>query len=261
MGMYDNEQMSQVSERDIRSAPQVETGDRFRRGDVSRPGDVINYSDGRQFRYVSTAADLAAGEIVAWRTAQAAALDNKLSVAAINATTLVIDTSGTALFGAGAGVVVANDLAGGFIVIEDDTGEGHQYRIKSNTVGTSATSITVVLWDKLKVAVDATTDVFLIGPKYRKVVEGAILLSPIGVCMTATTAATAGVDQYFWVQTRGLAAVLVKTGTGIAIGKLVSAVADGGCILAAGHDTNILGTAMGTTTTSGATVAVNLCLE
>lgn len=108
--------------------------------------------DGTEYVWCTTNADLVAGELVATATCQAASIDGGCTAAAIGATSVTIDTTGVAMFGGAAGVIAQDRLAEGYLVIEDDAGEGYTYRIRKNTAGTAAASITLTLYDGLKVA-------------------------------------------------------------------------------------------------------------
>ena len=66
--------------------------------------------------------------------------------------------------------VIKDQFAGGYLTTNLDTGYGYVYRIKGNTatgVGTpTATVILIELYDKIQVAIDATTDSTLVGCLY-----------------------------------------------------------------------------------------------
>ena len=158
---------------------------------------------GRKFRYARAgASDLAAGKLGVCAAIAAAHVNEAiLTAAAIG--TQVLDltvTTGTA--------ILANELAGGFFVVNDATGEGYSYVIAGNTAMLSGgTTITIALAESLRVALDTTSEFTLVHSRWNDVIESATLGAPAGVPLVAVTAA-----YYYWAQTGGLAAVLI-TGT------------------------------------------------
>ena len=234
---------------------------KYKEGRMPHLGQPVVYRDGRVFRFCSTEADFVAGEVVAWATCLAAPIDGSLTAAAAGAVSLTLDQTAVQLFGGSAGVIAADRLAEGYLITNDDAGEGYCYKIKGNTAGTDSVSTVITLYDAIKVAVTAASDVALVGPKYRKVVEGAAALRPIGVAVVPTAANSNSREEFFWVQTQGLAAVLIGTGTNVAIGKTMASDASGGLILDAGDENIRIGVAMGTDTTASAKLPVYLNLE
>ena len=233
----------------------------FKAGRVPVVGDVREFDDGRKYVYVSTAVDVSASELVAIATCQATPIDGACTAAAIGANEVTIDTSAVAMFGGSAGVIAANRLAGGYLMINDDAGEGYSYRIKTNTVGTSATSITVTLYDKLIVALTTASDVVLVGPKYKKVVLGTATLQPLGAAVVASTAASDGEEQYIWVQFQGPGVVFVKTGASLAVGLRAVAAADGGIAVGASHTDIDVGICLATDATNSVRHPINFNIQ
>lgn len=244
----------------IYDGPEDSSTTKFLQSRVPQVGTKVEFDDGRKFVMCSTAVNVEAGQLVSTATALATVISNLCAVAQIGSYQVVMDLHGTALFGAAAGTCPANCLAGGYLTMTDDTGEGYTYRIKGNTLGTNATAsrVTITLFDPLKVAIDTTTDVFLVGPRYENVVLSTATLPPVGVAVIASTAATAGTTQYIWVQTAGIAGVKIETGTSIAIGKTLAADANGGCKIAGAVGDVMLGVAAGTSTTATQKVPVLL---
>jgi hypothetical protein len=221
-------------------------------------GTKVEFDDGRVFRFCSTNEVFVAGEMVAVQTCQATEIAGGITAAAIGAKTLTIATTGITFFGGSAGIVAADRLAGGYLMLTDDTGEGYSYRIKSNTAGTALVALTVTLYDGLKVAVASDTDCIIVGPKYRKVTEGAAALSPIGACLVPTTGASSTVEAFFWAQTRGPATCLGAGTVGVEIASAASgAVADAAEAGSGAYD-RIIGTGLGTTANGYACVDLRL---
>lgn len=178
----------------------ISTSTKYLEGRMPRIGDSVEFDDGRKFRFVSSKTALTAAEPASIATAS----DSEVAVVtAVTAgeTAVTLVTTATAIFGGSAGVLAADRLAGGYLSINDDAGEGYLYRIKSHTAGTAAVNMTFTLYDAVKVALDTTTtDVMIIGPKYREVVAGAAALQPVGVCVVPCTGTS---EYFFWVQTKG----------------------------------------------------------
>ena len=222
-------------------------------------GQTVEFDDGRKFVYCSTASNFVAGEMVAVATALAVEFANKLTAAAIGATSVVLNTTGAAIFGGTNAVWAASALAGGYLMITDDAGEGYSYRIKDNTGSTAAApTTTITLFDPLKVAVTAASDCNLVGAKHRKVVEGAVALSPIGAAVVPTTAATDGVEQFFWVQTKGPAVCLGAATVGVEVASAASGAVANAAEAGSGVYDRIIGTGLGTTSDGYAAVDLRL---
>jgi len=108
--------------------------------------------------------------------------------------------------------VSANDFAEGYLVVDEGTGAGETYKIRSNTATDSDGLIEVELYDGLITAWSTSdTDVTLIPSPYNGVIacptDGIIL--PVGVPLIAVTA-----NYYFWGQTWGPCGVKVDAGDG-----------------------------------------------
>ena len=175
-------------------------------------GTKVVTPDGRAFRYVkcgSTAlvpGKLYDGQVVGSNYNIAVAAE-----AAIGATQVTV-TLGT--------TVTANQLAGGTLIVNDVTGQGYTYSIKSHPAADAAASCVITLVDEepLIVALDTTSQVTLIPNQYNGVVIHATTEAgvPVGVAVTAVTA-----NYYGWIQTRGPVSILCNATTGI--GEAVSA--------------------------------------
>lgn len=111
--------------------------------------------------------------------------------------------------------VVANELAEGYLIVDEGTGAGEIYKIKSHPAVTSGAVGVFTLYDPILTAwVIADTDVTLYGSQYR-----------IRESNTAQTESASGVnpisvtdEYYFWNQTYGPAAVLFDEVAGNASG-------------------------------------------
>lgn len=191
--------------------------------------------DGRGFRY----AKVGAVATVAGKVYQSSALDatnfqpsGGLGVSAAQAigdTSVTISTSTT---------VTADILAGGYLSVCVTPGQGHLYKIKSNTATSGAAGLVITLEDPLRVALTTSSKVIVTPHPYSGIViePGTPTGVIIGVASHVVTAA-----YYGWVQTYGVASVLF-TGTGAA-GKVVGSLSGGtsGSAAPAIAATNILG--------------------
>jgi len=169
-------------------------------------GAKLELADGRIFRYCKNGAvALAAG-----KTIQSVIVATERDDA-INAAAVVAIGAKTFAFTA-VGAITADQFAEGFAHIVNDTGEGLQYKIKSNTAAGAAADCVVTLYDPIITALAATTDVILSSSQYSGVVLAADDLSfIIGVPVIPVTA-----NYYFWAQSGGVAMVLQNGSTGVA---------------------------------------------
>lgn len=237
------------------------TATKFLGGRVPHLGQTVSFRDGREFVYCSTVEDFVAGEVVAVKTALATEFANKLVAASVGATEVQLNIYNVQIFGGTVSTIAANRLAGGFLMITDDLGEGYSYKIKSNTVQatTDATHIytTITLYDPLKVAIDATTsDCVLVGNPFKSVTEGSASLKPIGVAMVPTTGTTA--ECYFWVQTKGPAVCLGAATVGVEVATAASGAVANAAEAGSGAYDCIIGTGLATTADGYASVWLRL---
>ena len=177
-------------------------------------GAILEYQDGTQFRYSLAAAAIDTANLCASDVLTAAnagpglvATDNSLTAAAVGATEVVL-TSATVASGA------ANVFAGAKLMIEDDAGEGHRYPLIASTAR-SPTTLTIHPDFPIAVALTTASDVQIVQHACFEVitataVEGAdtniVGVTPVGVAD----------NEYFWMQTKGLASV--KFDAAVAIG-------------------------------------------
>jgi len=236
------------------------TDEKFLQGRIPHVGQRVSFRDGREFVYCSTEADFVAGEMVAVQTALAAEFADKLSAAVAGSLEVVLNIYNVQIFGGTVSTIALNRLAGGYLMLTDDAGEGYSYKIKGNTVQstTDATHIytTITLYDPLKVAVTTATDCCLVGNPYKSVVEGAVALKPIGAAVVPTTGTTA--ECYFWVQTKGPATCLGAATVGVEVASAASGAVADAAEAGSGVYDRIVGTALATTANGYASVWLNL---
>ena len=184
-------------------------------------GRLLPFADGRCFRYCykATGTGITRGHIAA-----ASALDGNADT--VTQTGMTVAISGASigakvikvLLGA---AVAANLFDDGLLTIEDSTGAGYCYRIKSNKAGGNAvaTPCELTLYDPIVVALSATTVLSLTKERHKDVVVAPVdeKSTLIGVPLIDITA-----EYYFWAQSKGLAAVMGDTANNPAAGDLVS---------------------------------------
>ena len=191
------------------SRPEKKRG--FRQGIYSqsstaeeRLGTLRTLMDGRKFRYAKAGTSaLSQGKM-----GTVPALDTDLE-----------DTAQTS-YGASAGdyviqvvvgslstAVVANEYAGGYLMVNDEDVEGTIHEIESNeAAAVSATLVNVTLVEPLKAAIAATAEVTLVRSPWYGVVETGVEENvPAGVPLIDVTA-----SYYYWAQTGGVANVLMS---------------------------------------------------
>jgi hypothetical protein len=168
--------------------------------------------DGRVYRYAKAGgSNLAPGKL-AVAAAQAANHENIVvaSNAAIGATSV------TATLGATAATV--NQYAGGWLVVNDATGEGIAYPISGHPAADASAALTVKLAKPIQVAlVASTSEVSLVMNPWNGAVISVTdqLDMPVGI-PNVTIAAS----EYGWIQTRGVCAALADET--LAIGEMLT---------------------------------------
>lgn len=177
-------------------------------------GAKASLPDGRVFRWaLADTTGWAAGLVLVSPALVTANHTNVNLAAAVSAGSL---TAGIAL---GATAATENQYAGGFLWINDGTGEGHVYGIKSHPAAALSTTLTVTLNDPIKVALvaSATSQVTLVSNAYNGATIGgaAPATRVVGISQVAIAA-----SAYGWVQTRGTVSCLAST-TGPTVGSML----------------------------------------
>lgn len=175
-------------------------------------GTRVTLTDGRTYVYAKNGAvALAAGTLVQ-ASVPVANHSNKTigAAAAIGDTSITVNVVTTA--------ITANQYAGGFIHINDATGEGYAYKIKGHPAAAASATCVIDIFGTVEVALVANTSEYTLT---------AMPCNGVVVCPTTLTAPCIGLanrvvtaSYYFWMQTGGLAAVLTN-GT-VVIGNPVS---------------------------------------
>ena len=171
-------------------------------------GQKQETKDGREYVFCSSVVNVAAGLVVA-APVVIAELDGVFTAASEGDTSVTLTS---ALLSA----VTADEYKDGTLLITESCDVKRAYTIKSNTA-VSSNAVTFTLYEGLAGDVAATDAAFIRKFKYKTVVLGSTQCAPIGVAVTATTAATDGAAgttdgiAYFWAQTKGIGGVKVAT--------------------------------------------------
>ena len=195
-------------------------------------------ADGREFVYskqASTGGVTGPGYI-----AQAAVPDAYGSTVTIQTAAAIGDT--TIYFTNGAEATAANYYKEGYIIIEDDAGEGQCLKIKDHPVMVSAGTSSVNLYDAVRVALTTDTTATLIKHPCDSVIV-CPANTPTGPVM-GVSPITPTASYYFWLQTKGVAAVLVDNTTTLVVGLDVQAYGDvaGACqVVTDGEEIQLIG--------------------
>lgn len=183
-------------------------------------GAYVTTGDGRGFRYcLASGTALVPGKLyqsVAEDTTNYQALGISVA-AAVGATSVTTGSSVT---------LVANQLAGGLMVVTKSTGAGYTYKIKGNTAATAATA-TFYLEDPILVAL-ATTSVVDCHPNpYSGVVVDPTTATsaPVGVAIYPVSA-----TWYGWLQTHGPVGVLAQGALLVGMGVEAANITNAGAV-------------------------------
>ena len=205
-------------------------------------GTKFERSDGNIYRYAQFGLTTAAGQMTSQDISESTILDTDNSV--IAPASAVAVPGETPLPGAidshyvqiTVAAIAADQLAGGNLHITDDTGEGHIYRVKGNTATDNPATgdIRVELYDKIVVALDATSDVIITGNLYANLEPSTTTDTfAAGVAMVAQAT-----NDYGWVQTAGVATCQTE-GTVVLGSGVILAPTDAGAVAPA-VETDIL---------------------
>ena len=177
-------------------------------------GRECTLTDGRKFRYCKNGAVALTSGLMTQAKPPVAELGNELQ--GVGRSTAIGDTVITVLVTTSNGVT-ENSLAGGTLLVQDNLGEKYAYTIKGNKWITSDTLLQLELYDAIRVATDATTEITIIQSIYKDVIvtpADAITGVTIGVPNCAVAA-----SYYFWAQTSGLCPMVVDAGETLVVGE------------------------------------------
>ena len=168
-------------------------------------GEKLELADGRVFRYASFAAATGAGILVSQDISATAVVETDDSV--LGAAGDYSPVAGSSQFQITLASATLNQYQGGYFHSTDDAGEGHKYRIKSNSATGATTSgkVDIVLFDNIKVTITTDSDIAIVGNLWNNVV-GATAGTDYVVAGVTPIAFTA--NYYGWFQTAGVATIL-----------------------------------------------------
>ena len=166
-------------------------------------GTILELPDGREFKYVLNGS----GAITSGKLTSSAAMIGNHDMDLTTAAASVGDTSITVTLGGTA--ATKDQYADGYIYTNDGTGQGQIYRIASNPAADSSATLAVTLAsnDAVSVALDSTTESGLAVNPYSGIVVSPTSVTNRTLGVTATDIAA---NAYGFVQTKGLASVLVS---------------------------------------------------
>lgn len=164
--------------------------------------------DGRVFRYVKAGGTA----LVPGKLQQASAIVANHQNIAVAAAAAIGATSVTVTLGATA--ATANQYSGGVLIVNDATGEGHTYKIKSHPAAEASASLVVTLEDAIVVALTTSSEISLIANLYSGVIVNPTTptASPVGVAIYPVAA-----SEFGWIQTKGIVSCLNDGGTAVGL--------------------------------------------
>lgn len=192
-------------------------------------GERFDSADGREFVLVQNGAvALAAGKLV--QAPPITAAHQNMAVTAFTAASTTTGLPAQVTVTLGAGAVTVNQYAGGYLVVNDNNGEGQTLKVASHAAADSAASLVVYLEDSPVTAITTASEVSLIPNLYVGVVINPTTATntPIGVALYAIAAssavpAVAGTTNVFGlIQSKGPTSALAQGAIGVGLGVMPS---------------------------------------
>jgi len=176
-----------------------------------RLGEKYEDGFGRVWRYCQAGATALAPALM---TCAEAPPSGVFEIVQTGYTTAIGDTSIRVLATTGSGLV-NGDLIDGWLIVNKVTGLGHAYAIANNTWISGDTVMHVELYDPIRVATTATSEITMRKNLYKKVIVNAT--TPTGLA-TGVPNITIPISYYGWLQRKGPCAMTVDTGETLTIG-------------------------------------------
>lgn len=181
-------------------------------------GSRWDLSDGREVRLVSVAAGTTVVPGKLYQSAALIANHQNLAVTAFQAYSANGNVPAKVTATLGATLVTANQYAGGFVIVNDNNGEGQTLKIASHPAADASASLAITLEDGPTTALTAASEISLVPA------DGAnVIINP-----TTATGSLAGASLYNmaaetfgFLVTRGVTAVL-NADAALTIGSAVS---------------------------------------
>lgn len=161
-------------------------------------GTALVLQDGRKFRYVQAGASaLVVGNVIQAEAPGANFDELVTAAAAVGAESITITTGATA--------IAINDFNQGYLVVEDDAGEGFVYRITEHGATGTTSAAVMPIAESVQVALTSASTCLLLKSPYKAVIQ--LPTTATGIIVGIAVLAIAA-DEFGWIQTRGPAAVL-----------------------------------------------------
>lgn len=178
-----------------------------------RIGQKLVDNHGRMFRYCKNGAVALSAALMTQSEAINANVTNEVQT---GYTTAIGDKSITVLVTTSNGIS-DGELADGYLVTQDGTGEGYSYQIRWNEWVTSDTVMRIDLYDSIRIATAATSEFTLVKNPWRDVI-----VMPTTVTGVATGVPNMAVTEsyYFWAQVKGTCPMVVDAGDTLVVGAL-----------------------------------------
>ena len=192
-------------------------------------GTRFDTSDGREVMLVSAGATaLDAGKLMQ----DAAIVPNhqNIAVAAYQAYSANGNVPATVTVTLGATAATADQYAGGFVVVNDNAGEGQTLRIASHPAADASANLVITLEDGANVALTTASEVCLLPA------HGAnVIVQPTTVtgAQCGVTLAPIAANEYGFVVTKGVTSCLAQGAIGVGLGISVGSVAGAVAVAAA----------------------------
>lgn len=187
------------SDQNVLEVSQSSTG--VRSGGLHIVGTRASLPDGRVYYYArSSGIAIEAGQLLQMPDIPATWTDLATQTEVIGTETIRVTN--------GAVTALANAFAGGYIVVQDDTGEGQVLQVKSHPVWGSAAEVAVTITEPLVVSFGANTTVSMVMSPWADVVISGVNQDhmAVGVSNVRVPAGTTN-PNHFWCQTWGVAGV------------------------------------------------------
>ena len=164
-------------------------------------GSVMMFADGRRYKYCLASATEIATASLCQPTLNPANFDELAVQAAAAVGDRIVNLT------TGATAVTVDQLADGYLNIEDDAGDGYLYTIKSNAAAATTATLAITLYETVQVALTtASTALIEVNPWGNIIIHPAPLTS-IALGVTPRIIAA---SRYGWVQSWGPASVLTQ---------------------------------------------------
>lgn len=191
--------------------------------------------DGRVFRYAKAGGSaLVAGNVIQGAAQVTTHQSLTPSAAAAGAFEVSVTLGAT-------NAATANQYAEGYLIIDTTPGNGYAYQIASHPAAAASAAMVVTLNEPLKVALTSSSRCSLQYNPYSAVIQSPVttLTGPVvGVAVHPAAA-----NEFCWLQTYGIAPVLVAGTPGVGLAVVVPATAAGAVVIdGAAAATKVIGT-------------------